>query len=119
VAVGEGVGVAVAIGVVVDVGVGLDVGVGVPVGVGVGPEEVYSSALAKALILISTPPAASTMPFGSNVAVNKWRAVLRLPVEAQLPLAGSYSSALAVVPFKSSPPARSTMPSGSKVAVCA
>ena len=55
----------------------------------------YSSALAKAVPLLSRPPATSTLPFGSNVAVCNKRAVLRLPVAVQVPLAGSYSSALA------------------------
>jgi hypothetical protein len=42
--------------------------------------------------------------------------VLRLPVTVQVPLAGSYSSALAppLAPF---PPATSTVPLASKVAV--
>ena len=41
------------------------------------------------------PPATSTLPLGSKVAVCSERAVLRLPVAVQVPLAGSYSSALA------------------------
>ena len=39
----------------------------------------------------------------------KWRAVFRLPVAVQLPLAGSYSSALVKNPVPS-PPATSTLP---------
>jgi hypothetical protein len=75
VAVGEGVGVTVGIGVAVGVGDGVGVTLGVDVGEtvgvddGVGPEGVYSSALAKAVRLISSPPAARTVPSGSNVAV--------------------------------------------------
>ena len=53
----------------------------------------YSSALLKELPL--NPPATSTLPEGSSVAVCKYRAVLRLPVLLQLPVAGSYSSAKA------------------------
>ena len=45
------------------------------------------------------------------------RAVLRLPVAVQVPLAGSYSSALLRSPLLFSPPATSTLPLGSKVAV--
>ena len=42
---------------------------------------------------MEVPPATSTMPLDSKVAV--WsRAVFRLPVTLQLPVAGSYSSAL-------------------------
>jgi len=44
--------------------------------------------------------------------------VLRLPVEVQLPLAGSYSSALRVTLAPADPPATRTSPLGSKVAVC-
>ena len=40
------------------------------------------------------PPATSTLPLGSNVAVWMTRAVARLPVGLHVPLAGSYSSAL-------------------------
>ena len=46
------------------------------------------------------------------------RAVLRLPVAVQVPLAGSYSSALAERAAAITPPATSTLPLGSKVAVC-
>lgn len=68
-AVGVTVGVDVAVGVGEGVGVRLGVGVAVGVIVGVGPEGAYSSALAKAVPLISRPPAATTIPSGSNVAV--------------------------------------------------
>src|SRR5437588_3497907 len=54
----------------------------------------YSSALAEGLLLLSRPPATSAMPLGNKVAVCLARAVLRLPVAAQVPLAGSNSSAL-------------------------
>jgi hypothetical protein len=47
------------------------------------------------------------------------RAVLRLPVGIQVPLAGSYSSALAdTLILLSNPPATNTIPLGSRVAVC-
>jgi hypothetical protein len=51
------------------VGVGVGVAVGVGVGVGVGAQVSYSSALAEALKLLSSPPAASTIPLDSKVAV--------------------------------------------------
>jgi len=43
-------------------------GVGVGVGVGVAA-GVYSSALAEAVMSLSSPPATRTMPLGSKVAV--------------------------------------------------
>jgi hypothetical protein len=54
---------------------------------------------------------------GSKVAVCSARAVLRLPVGVQVPLAGWYSSALARTLLGANPPATSTIPLGSKVAV--
>jgi hypothetical protein len=45
------------------------------------------------------------------------RAVLRLPVGIQVPLAGSYSSALARTALTPNPPAAKMIPFGSKVAV--
>jgi hypothetical protein len=116
-------------------------GVGVGVGVAVG-SGVYSSALAtgkikqqpasgtlsdqegarsgwpgkEASVLLS-PAATRTMPLGSKVAVCSKRAVFRLPVKVQLPLVGSYSSALAKALKPVIPPATRTMPLGSNVAV--
>ena len=52
----------------------------------------YNSALLKALPL--NPPAASTLPEGSKVAVRNSRAVPRLRVAVHVSVAGSYSSAL-------------------------
>src|SRR5439155_6706468 len=49
----------------------------------------YSSALARTLLLLSNPPATSTMPLGSSVAVYSKRPVLRLPVRVQLPPEGT------------------------------
>src|SRR5205807_8602861 len=54
-----------------------------------------SSALASTPISSFLPPATSTVPLASNVAVWSYRPVLRLPVTVQVPVAGSYSSALA------------------------
>src|SRR4029077_14255336 len=74
----------------------------------------YNSAKLRDLPL--NPPATSTLPLGSNVAVCLARPMLRLPVALPVPLAGSYSSALLGGP--PSPPATSTLPLGSNVAVC-
>src|SRR6266481_4651072 len=77
----------------------------------------YSSALVRKTPLY--PPATSTLPLGSNVAVCCRRAVLRLPLASHVPLAASYSSALVLgLKLLSSPPATSTLPLGSNVAVC-
>src|SRR5450756_549154 len=86
----------------------------------------YSSAEASALLLpvtllLPVPPATSTLPSGSSVAVWDWRGVGMLPVAVQDPLFGSYSSAEARTPCGSlvawTPPATSTLPSDSSVAV--
>ena len=66
-----------------------------PVAVHVPVAGSYSSALAKGCSQSSMPPATSTCPFGSNVAVCESRAVAMLPVAVHVPVAGSYSSALA------------------------
>jgi len=66
---------------------------------------------------ISLPPATSTMPLGRRVAVWESRAVLKLPVSEQVPVAGSYSSALVRAPVPSFPPATSTVPLSSNVDV--
>jgi len=51
---------------------------------------------------------------GSNEAVWNRRAVLRLPVAAEVPLAGSYSSALARMPMpRRNRPATNIIPFGS------
>src|SRR5438094_8232088 len=52
----------------------------------------YNSALLKSEPLY--PPATSTLPLDSSVAVCRKRAVPRLPVAVHVPVAGSYSSAL-------------------------
>jgi hypothetical protein len=57
-------------------GVAVAVGVGVGMGVGVGVDAgMYSPALARAFMLMSNPPARSTIPLGSSVAVCEARAV--------------------------------------------
>src|SRR5450756_1874813 len=89
----------------------------------------YSSAEAsgglRLALLLPRPPATSTLPSGSSVAVWDWRGMGMLPVAVQDPLLGSYSSAEASVgppppmspPGSAVPPATSTLPSGSSVAV--
>ena len=73
-----------------------------------------SSAVASAPPLPSDPPATKTFPLVSKVAVCPERIVPMSPVELNVPLAGSYNSALAVLP-----PAMSTLSFCSRVAVCA
>ena len=68
--------------------------------------------------LLPLPAATSTFPPGNKVAVCSSRAVLRLPVNVQVPVAGSYNSALARLPLPKLPPATSTLPLASNVAVC-
>ena len=64
------------------------------------------------------PPATSTFPFGSNVAVWKERPIPIAPVAVQVPVAGSYSSEVSVVTLALSMlPVTSTFPFVSKVAV--
>jgi hypothetical protein len=50
-------------------GVGVTLGVAVGVGVGVGVQVSYSSAVARPCSLLSNPPATSTIPLSSKVAV--------------------------------------------------
>ena len=64
-----GVGVGVKVGVEVAVGVAVAVAVGVTVGVGVGRQGSYNSVLARSLPALLSPPATSTIPFGSSVVV--------------------------------------------------
>jgi len=84
---GVGRGLGVARGVAVAVGVGVELGVGVAVGVGEGDgaRPLYNSALAL-MVGKSDPPAASTFPLDSRVAVCRARASVRLPVNVQVPL---------------------------------
>ena len=88
-----------------------------PVGDQVPVAGSYSSALANSALLLP-PPATSTLPLGSKVAVSPSRAVPMLPVGVSAPVAGSNNSALAKVsPLVSVPPATSTLPLGSREAV--
>ena len=65
------------------------------------------------------PPAMSTLPFISMVAVCSSRLVLTLPDAVHFPVEGLYSSVLLVVtPAAFSPPATTTLPVGNKLAVC-
>src|SRR5205807_6855211 len=63
------------------------------------------------------PPATSTLPFGSKVAVWPSRSVLRSAVRLHIPAAGSYSSALLKDLVLSLPPANRTLPLGNRIAV--
>ncbi len=74
----------------------------------------YSSALDRPPpALVQHPPATSTSPPRSKVAVASLRAAGMLPVGAKVRVAGSYNSAEALPP-----PAMSTLPLVSSVAVC-
>src|SRR5215469_17869558 len=65
-----------------------------------------------------SPPATSTSPFGSRVAVCCPRATVMLPVVVHFPLAGSYNSEPLRKPVEFTPPAANTWPFWSRVAVC-
>src|SRR5258705_3334369 len=86
--------------------------------------EPYNSELLKVVKpppLKLSPPAMRTVPFGNNVAVCHWRAILRLGVRLHVPVDGSYNSAILREEFEAlfvlDPPAARTLPSGSSVAV--
>ena len=70
-----------------------------PVGVKVPVTGSYNSALVRTLLALMAvgpmPPATSTIPLFSNVAVWVSRAWFRLPVGVKVPVTGSYNSALA------------------------
>ncbi len=66
---------------------------------------------------LQPPPATSTWPSGSRVAVCPDLATVIAPVADQVPVAGSYSSAFVTCLRPCTPPATSTFPSGSSVAV--
>src|SRR5205085_470664 len=97
------VGVAVGVRVLVTVAVAVAVGVRVAVPVGVGVlsalGSVYSSALVWAAgekrLKLGAPPATSTWPVLSSVAVCRSRGVFIPAVPLHSPVAGLYSSALA------------------------
>jgi hypothetical protein len=65
----------------------------------------------------SVPPATTTVPLDSNVAVWRLRAPPRLAVALQALVVGSYNSALVRELVPSVPPATKTVPLGSNVAV--
>src|SRR5215470_3383657 len=86
-----------------------------PVAAHVPVAGLYSSALATGRPVTSPPmipPATSTLPSWSSVAVAPVTAKGMLPVGENVRVAGLYSSAVAVPP-----PATSTLPPGSRVAV--
>jgi len=64
-----------------------------------------------------TPPATTTRPSASNVAVWNWRATLMSGTAVHNPVAGSNSSAEAITPDAPAPPVTRTFPLLSKVAV--
>ena len=66
-------------------------------------EGLYSSELLRAVMKL-IPPATSTSPLASSVAVWALRAELMLPVKVQLPVTGLYNSALARSALPSVPP---------------
>ena len=66
----------------------------------------------------SHPPADSTGPSSSRVAVWLARVVVRLPVRFHDSLAGSFSSVLVSQPLPLKPPLTGALPLGSKVSVC-
>jgi len=72
----------------------------------------------KSSALAFPPPATSTLPFASKVAVWPIRAILIVPVRVKAPVAGLKSSAAASVAVPFVPPVSKTLPLASKVAVC-
>src|SRR5438552_15163536 len=66
---------------------------------------------------VPRPPVMSTRPLVSRVAVSRLRAIVIDPALVNLPVAGSYSSALAMLIALFRPPAISTRPSVSRVEV--
>lgn len=87
-----------------------------PVGVNIPVDGSYSSAVLSGrttheLHAGTSPPATSTFPVASNVAECPTRALCILPVDANVPSAGSYNSAEAsAAPELSVPPVISTFP---------
>jgi hypothetical protein len=84
----------------------------------------YSSAVMHEYVSVETlqhtPPDTRTCPDGKSVAVCENLAIARGPVEAKVPLAGSYSSALdssLLLSLLDCPPTMSTLPESSNVAV--
>ena len=78
----------------------------------------YSSAEARKELALSMPPATSTWPSCSKVAVCSFRESVMLPVTDHVPVDGSYNSAeTEPLPVLSIPPATRTLPLLSNVAV--
>src|SRR5262245_53762660 len=69
-------------------------------------------------LLPETPPAIRTVPSGSKELVVDQRLVLMDAVVVQLPVCGSYKSALVRETFPTEPPAIRTFPFGNKDATC-
>ncbi len=83
-----------------------------PVGVQVPVAGSYSSAT------VLSPPATSTLPEGSSVAVWPWWLTDREATGLHVPVSGSYSSAEPRAPDPvDPPPTTSTWPEGNSVAV--
>src|SRR6266705_142336 len=89
-----------------------------PVGMNVPVTGSNNWALAVGVPGAPLPPATSTFPFLSRVAVAEWRTAPRLPVAVNVPLAGSNNSATSGGVVGPTPPATSTFPLLSNVAVC-
>src|SRR5438046_833329 len=68
--------------------------------------------------LVPSPPAASTCPSESRVAVCPQRPIFSGAATLHVPLSGSNNSAAERTLAPSNPPAISTLPLRSKVAVC-
>jgi hypothetical protein len=68
-------------------------------------------------MMLPCPPANKTVPSGIRIAACRSRRAVRLPVAANLPMAGSSNSALSEGMSPGLPPAIKTFPFMSKVAV--
>ena len=62
------------------------------------------------VVVPAIPPAASTRPSASRVAVWRWRAVLRVPAALKVPAEGDYSSADVKLVDPDMPPEISILP---------
>src|SRR3546814_7755274 len=71
----------------------------------------------RAPVGLSYPPATSTFPLGSNVAVKLIKGVSRPAATVQTWLTGSYSSALSRILPPVQPPRTRTLPSANPIAV--
>ena len=95
-----------------------------PVAANVPASGSYNTALARTVVVLppsasDVPPAISTIPLASNVAVWFNLVAVMSPAAVNIPASGSYSSALArELPSSPTPPTMSTCPFGNSVAVC-